>query len=421
MKHIQQWRRSSAVQGVAATSAVRYGAKVSVFVRLILLTQFLVPADLGRFGLSMLAVAIGEVFTETGINLVLLRHPDALRKYLDTAWAVSLTRGVLIAAALALLSPYMAAVYHDSALQSSLLLAALIPLVRGAINPAIVTYQQRLQFGAESLLRTTLQSIDVVIGLLAAYLWRSGDGLIVGVLASALTETVLSFLLFSLRPRLRWPKLALVRSLYAQTKYIIGNGILHYLTENLDDLLIGRLFGTSLLGVYQTSYALASSITNDVGSVVGQILYPIYAQRQRRQMGVATLWRSSSLAMAVWFGGASVGVFALAPPLLPLLLGSEWHSIVPVVQLLFLAGVLKSYVTAWNPLAILSEQLHRFVWLNAVHMIIMVGGILALQPYTVVGAGTAVLLASAGIFVPALLLVRSAVRSLDKGAYARTL
>src|SRR5437763_1047911 len=75
------------------------------FVKVIFLSRFVFgPAEFGIFGVGVLILGILELLTETGINVFLVQETDPLEKYLDTAWVVSILRGIIIALVLALLS-----------------------------------------------------------------------------------------------------------------------------------------------------------------------------------------------------------------------------------------------------------------------------------------------------------------------------
>ncbi len=386
-------KSSTAIRGVSALSFMRYFTKFLTLARLAIVARILGPEQLGFFGLAILVISITEVFTETGINIVLLKKPKKFDEYYDTAWVVSLVRGVLISIGILLLSPVLVSFYGQEALMPFLLLASVIPFLRGCINPAIVLFQQRLQFERESALRLFLQVTDLTVGLLLVLWWQSALGLLAGVVVSVILEVILSFLIFTNRPDWRKAQWAKVRKLYTESKFIIGNGIVHYLTENIDDFLIGKLLGFTALGFYQTAYKLASAVTMDFASIIGQTLYPIYAQMIDRKESVQQLLLRSNLFMIGVFLVASIPMLAITEPLVRIILGPEWLETVPIVRILFVAGVAKAFITSWNPLSVLAENLHHHFAMNLIMMAVLVGGIFILAPqYGLVGASIAVTL-----------------------------
>lgn len=367
-------------RGFFTFSAMRYSTKFLVLVRLALVARFLGPRELGLFGLATMAVSVAEVFTETGINLVLLKHPQKLQTYIHTAWAVSLVRGALITVLLFLFAPWLSLFFKDQELTGYLYLAAFIPLIRGCINPAVITFQQELNFGRESLLRTSLQLIDIITGLALVLYTGSGLGLIGGIVLSAGVELVLSFWLFRTWPNILLARWSQVSQLYSETKYIIGHGILNYLTEHADDFLIGRLLGTTGLGLYQTAYKWASAASIDIGYILGQTVYPIYARALKNQQDILSLWRNSTAILGILLFAAGVVLLPFTELFVRIVLGEEWLATVPTIRILFLAGALKAFITAWNPLAVLADKLQHFIVVNLIIIVVMLAGIWWLAP-----------------------------------------
>lgn len=409
-------RYSPFIRGVTSFSTLRFSTKILTLARLAFIARFIGPAEVGAYQLALLVVAVGEVFTETGINIMLLKHPKKLAEYIDTAWVVSIVRGTLIAAAVILLTPMISGYYENPNVATFLFVAALVPFFRGFINPAVISYQQKLQFARESGFRLSLQLVDILAGAFLAWYLQSAVGLIIGLLIGVLGEVVFSFILFEQVPRPLKARFSLVLKLYHETKYIIGNGILSYLTENVDDLVIGKVFGTAGLGLYHTAYRLASAVTNDFGSIVGQILYPIYSRRHADKKAIGPLALKSSVLMLAFYAVAGIPLLVFTRPLILLIFGDQWIETVPLIRLLFLAGVLKSFITSWNPLAILADRLMHHVIINIITITVMVAGILWLsRPLGVAGAGWAVLLAVAVVQPYVWAVTFSSVRKLDNG------
>lgn len=396
-------------------AVMRYSTKGFSLVRLALVAQFLTPSELGSFALALLVVSIAEVFTETGINIFLLKSPKKLEEYIDTAWGVSLIRGALIAAAILACSGVLSKFYSDASLISFFRIAAIIPLIRGAINPAIIQYQQNLEFEKESALRIFLQSLDMFIGLVLAYLWQSAMGLLWGVAIAALVEVALSYVLFSLRPQLRRFRFSLVPSLYKETRVIISNGIVNYLTENLDYFVVGKVLGTAGLGLYQAGYKVASAVTIDLGSLIGQTLYPLYARLHNEKKPIKPLLDKSIAAMVMFYIVLAVPLIFFTNPLVRFVFRKEeWLAITPLIRVLFLSGMLKSFVASWNPLSILAGNLGHHVIMHIITSVLLVIGILLFAPiWGITGAGYAVFLSLLCVQPYAWLVLKQALRRLD--------
>lgn len=74
--------------------ALRFTNRGLGFIRTIILARLLAPEDFGLLGIAMLAIATLETFSQTGFQAALIQKKENVDSYLDTAWTVSVVRGV---------------------------------------------------------------------------------------------------------------------------------------------------------------------------------------------------------------------------------------------------------------------------------------------------------------------------------------
>src|SRR5258708_10567934 len=120
------------------------------FAKNIILSRFIFgPAEFGIFGVGFLILGFLELITETGINVYLVQEKDGVKEYLDTAWVVSIARGIIISVIIAILSYPIALFFNISDYRNFILATSIIPLVRGFLNPGIVSLQKNLKRSEE--------------------------------------------------------------------------------------------------------------------------------------------------------------------------------------------------------------------------------------------------------------------------------
>ena len=112
------------------------------------MARILLPEQFGAYAVALLALGLLEVITETGVNIVLIQEQN-VDDYVSSAWIVSIVRGVGIMLILLIGSPFIAGFFHSSQSLPLLYIIAIVPLLRGFINPAIVKFQKDLLFGRD--------------------------------------------------------------------------------------------------------------------------------------------------------------------------------------------------------------------------------------------------------------------------------
>src|SRR5687767_6666961 len=249
----------NAVQGVGWNGAVKVATILLSAAKIMVLARILTQADFGLFALVAVAIGIVESLTETGVNPTIIQSNKSINYFLDTAWVISIVRGLIVSIVMILMGFGMSYFYNSPQLFVLVGVASLIPLIRGFINPAIVSLQKDLRFFRDSVYRLSLLVVEVSSAILFGFLFRSVYALIFGLIASAIFEVLLTFLMFKEKPRLQYLK-SRAHEIFHNMKGLNISSILGYVVENVDSLIVGKVIGTSGLGIYQNSYGFTHKL-----------------------------------------------------------------------------------------------------------------------------------------------------------------
>ena len=88
--------------------------RLITFARLAVLARLLTPFEFGLFGIASLVLALLETLTDAGVNVFFIQKEGKLKDYLDTAWVVSIIRGIFIFLVLYLGSNAIAYFFHST-------------------------------------------------------------------------------------------------------------------------------------------------------------------------------------------------------------------------------------------------------------------------------------------------------------------
>lgn len=358
--------------------------KISVLARL------LSPDDFGLFSLVVIALGLTEAVTQTGINVTIVQSKQSIKYFLNTAWVIAILRGLIIGTVMVVLGLFMQNYYDQPDLSFLVGLTALVPVIKGFINPAIVSLHKELRFFRDSLYHLSLAVVEVSFAIALGMILQSVMALILALIATAIFEVVISFLLFKDRPQFEY--------LPSRGKLILQNakGLtlsagLSYIHENIDDFILGKVVGVHNLGLYHNGYALAHKSSYEPAKAIVHSTFPVYtkiagdSERLRRGF-LRSLFATCCL------------VFLTSLPLLiapdffvNLLLGEQWLEVIPVVRWLVLAGILQSIsIVIYN--LFLAKSAYTFMNLHLFLSVVILIGLLLVLPerYGVLGGGMAV-------------------------------
>lgn len=389
----------SALIGTGWMGTLRLMTRGLGFIKTAILARILTPQDFGLFGIAAIALALMETFSETGVSLALVQQDEEIDEYINTAWVISILRGVLIALVLVVLAKSVTDFFHQPQAMSFILLMAFLPVIKGFINPAAVEFVKRLRFDKEFLLRSVPVLIEMGIAIPAAVMTRSATAIIFGMIGAALAEVILSFVMGRIRPRLAFSSTRATKVI-RYGKWVTVGGILSWFSEQLDDILVGRFLGMTNLGIYQMAFKLAVLPSRELSGVFSKVVFPVYskiaADKKRLRRAVVNTSKTMgviSLPIAL--------ILALFPhTVIRFTLGEAWLNAAPPLRILALYGFVIASTQAFSDMLYAVGRPNIAVNLRIIHVVALSTLIYPLlRSYQAVGAALAVV-GSAVITLP---------------------
>lgn len=311
-------------------------ARGAGLVKLAILARLLSPEDFGLMGIALVVLGGVEYFTQMGMNNALIQKSEDIRPYLDTAWTIQVLRSVGLTVTLIVGAPLAAWFFGSPEAISVIQAIGLVTLFRSLANPAVVYLRKELDFRHEVLWRLSGVGAGLFAAVPLALVYRNVWALVLSVIAAQAAETLASYWIkpYSPRPRLEWGR---VRELMVFGKWIFWLQIVDFLGLYTDRFIVGKVLGTTSLGLYQMARQVAVVPTSNIGAHVHGLMFPAFSKlRDERDVRRAFLRALGLLSSVVIPASCFLTVFA--KPLVQILLAPRWLSIAPAVQILAWTG-----------------------------------------------------------------------------------
>jgi len=319
-------------------------------VMVVVLARLLHPNDFGLLGIALLIIAVLKRFTNLGLNTALIQKEDtSVDQYMDTVWAIQITRGLAIFAISFAAAPYVATFFGEPRVTDVLRVISVSPLLLGLRNPYIVYLRKDLEFHKQFVYRVSGSVAQVAVGVVLAVLLRSVWALVAANLAAELTRTLVSYLLSSSRPSLGFDR-SNARDLFSYGKWITGLSVFGFLFAQGDDAFVGWFLGATALGYYQIAYQVARSPATEVTNVLSKTMLPSYSKLQNDREALRRAYFKVLTVSVSVSAPMTVGIVVVAPDFVETFLGSDWLPAVGLIQVLAVWGYLLSIGAASGPL-----------------------------------------------------------------------
>ena len=330
-----------ALKGISWVGLFRVSTRIVSLAKTALLARILSPSQFGVYGIALLVLSFLETITETGINVVLVQEKEDIENHIDSAWIVSIARGIIISLFLMILAPFIADFFNTPNSRTLIYLISLVPFLRGFINPAIVKLQKELRFGLEFWYRFSIFMLDALVAVTMSFVMRSSIGVIFGLIAGVILELFLSHIIVKPSPRIFFDKYYLNKILHSG-KWITISGIFSYLYQNVDDIIVGKILGIVSLGFYQISYTLSAIPTTEVSDVFSRVTFPVYAKISEDRIRLKRAFLKTTLAIFVLSFPICLIFFLFPKEIILLILGDRWTDAWPVFKVLSVLGFIRA-------------------------------------------------------------------------------
>ncbi len=132
----------------------------------------------------------------------------------------------------------------------------------------------------------------------------------------------------------------------------MGPGFQHigFLVVQGDDIFVGKMLGVTALGFYQMAYLISNLPATEITHVISQVTFPAYSKMQYDLQRLRAAYLDTLQLTAFVSIPIAGGIFILAPEFTEIFLGAKWMPMVPAMQVLVLAGLVRSIQATTGPI-----------------------------------------------------------------------
>jgi PST family polysaccharide transporter len=385
-----------AAQGVVWTIGVALASRGLGMVGTLVLTRFLAPEVMGEVITALVVVFVASWLTQLGANQYVLVRGDEQREPVFHATVLLVGLALLALGVVCLVAPHVAPLFDAPRVAEYLPGLALAVFIRrlGSVPDKLLLRRMRFRTAAAAAGAGEIAYTGAAIGLVAAQPQLGGMAIVLANILQACVVTGVTVAACGVRSwltpvPLRWARF---KEIVAFGLPLGVEGFFHEAARYGDKLLFSRLFGTARTGEYNLAYSLADLPASYVGEQVSNVLLPTLMQvdAERRP---AVLLRAIGLLALVTFPMA-VGLAAIAPTLVAVLLSAEWQGVGPFLAVLATVSVFRPINVLIGQYLISVERNRVLMSMEIMRTTALFGGLFLLGLGGPVAAALAVGLAS---------------------------
>ena len=333
----KQSNKSSSMLGAFGMQLVSKYANVAIqLVITMVLARILTPEQYGTVAIVTVFSSFFAILADMGVSTAIVQYKDLTKKDFDALFFFSAVLGVGLAAVFCLLSLQISIVYADDELVPLCCLIAL-SILFNTLN--MVPNGMLLREKRFKTISIRLVVVSVVTGVAAVALALIGFGCYTLVWNVILT----SFFVFlwnwsATRVTFSNPHFGqAVKRIFRYSSFQAGFGVVNYFARNLDNLLVGAMMGSAMLGYYDKAYKVMQYPLNYLTGIFSSVLQPYLSEYQHDKRKLYESWLSICRILALVGMFVSAVIVSFPGEILLIMFGEQWLMAAPALGMLGLS------------------------------------------------------------------------------------
>lgn len=336
--------KDSVIKGMFWSAVDKFGTKIISFVTNLFLARLLLPEDFGSIGMIMIFIAISNTFIESGFGSALIQKKNPSSDDYSTVFLWNLFISVVLYIILFSCAPFIATFFRIEGLEALLKVQGIVLITNSFCIIPNNYLVKHLLFNIASKINITANFFGAIVGITLAYVGWGVWSLVIRMLIISVFQGILLWIYARWKPMFVF-SIQSFKELFKFGGLILLSSIFNKIYDNIQSLIIGRIFSVKDLGYYTQAKNLEQIPSDSLSVIVNQVSFPVFSKIQD---DIVRLKRcvKNNLQLTTYINfPLSVFLIIVANSMFEFLFTDKWSESVPYFQILCLYSMLMSVNT----------------------------------------------------------------------------
>jgi PST family polysaccharide transporter len=308
-------------------------SKLVVLITTSILARMLSKTDFGLVAVAVVAINYLSVLKDLGLGAALIQRKGDIKEAANTVFTINVLLGMVLSLLVIPLAPYVAGYFRDPQVTSVLRWMGISFLINALGSVHTNWLVRDLEYRRKLVPELGGALAKAVFSIGMAYLGYGVWSLVFGQIAGAVASVLLVWIIFPWRPRLTLDRKA-ARGLMRFGTSVTAVDIITQITDNLDYLIVGRVFGLVPLSIYTLAYRLPEMLLIGNLWVMGGVVFPAFSSIQDRPEELRRGFLASVRLVQLIAVPICLGLLMAADPIVRVVFGEQWLDAIPILRVL---------------------------------------------------------------------------------------
>jgi len=341
-------------------------------VSVVILARLLTPKDYGLIAMVTSITGFVNLFNEMGLSSATVQKRNITEEQINALFWINAGLGTLIMLIILALSPALAWFYGKSQLILVTMAFSLNSFIIGLGTQHGALLIKQMRFGTLAIVQISALVAGCVTAIAVALSGGAYWALVSSTLVTSALNTAGLWVTSNFHPSL--PRRGKgVSQLLGFGANVAGFNIFNYFHRNMDNILIGRVWGAHQLGLYNKAYELVMLPIRNLRYPLNRVAFPAMSKIQNDPVRFRSYFIKYCSILAFLSMPFITFLFVCSENVIRLLLGDQWLGAAELFRILAIVGLIQP-VTSLRQTVIMAsghaKRLFRWGIYNAIATVI---------------------------------------------------
>ncbi len=393
--------KKKAIYGVKWITVSTATLALSALLKISILARYLDTSDFGLMALVMFVMGFMSLFMDMGLSSAILHVQNIKKKEYASLYWLNTFFSILLFLIIYLISPLISNFYSEIELKELIRLMG-ISLILSTLGRQFKTIlEKELMFKKIAIVEMVSAIFSLILAIFLAMLDYGIYALVYSALMQYFTSNFIFFIIGIKKQQLSF------HFNYIETKpflrigvFQVGSQIVNYFNRDLDILIVGKFFGSELLGGYSLAKQLVFRPAQVLNPIFTKVASPILSRIQKNRNKLKSNYLMLLNIVATINMPIYLGVLVLAPWIVSVLYGSGYESIVILVRILSVYMVFRAIGNPAGSLLIATGRTDLGFYWNLITLTVLPIAIFIGAQFSIEMVATLITVAMAVLLLP---------------------
>ncbi|MCX7725658.1 MAG: lipopolysaccharide biosynthesis protein [Chitinispirillaceae bacterium] len=310
----------------------QFGGQAINFVVTLILARLLSPKEFGLIGMVLVFSNFLLYFTNLGLSPSLIQKKNVDDLDVNTAFWSIVGMSLFLYIVAFLIAPAVGYFYRNKEIILIMRVLSVNMIIRSFTFVKGAMEIKKLNFRIITISSLISMSVSGIVGIFLALKKYGVWSLVFMQLVTEVTILICYYVALPWRPKFIFSTTRF-KEMFSFSLHMSINRVIKSISENIDQLLLGRIVGPKFVGIYSMAHRVSRYPIEKVWQIIGTMLFPAFSIVQDdREKLIKALYKISILS-GVIISPLLIFLFFGTKEIVLIVLKEKWIEVVPIIKI----------------------------------------------------------------------------------------